>query len=66
MSCGCNNRELMKERERMRELARKSSALDMCVYVLYEKEDKTFGFCKETEFSINQGILIEFIGYGGE
>lgn len=64
MSCGCENKELMKERERMRELARKSSTLDMCVYVLYLREDKTFGFCKEIDF-INQGQLIEYIGYGG-
>lgn len=63
MSCGCENKEIMKERERMRELAKKSSSLDECVYILYLKADNTFGFCKEAEF-INQGQLIEYIGYG--
>lgn len=33
----------------MRELARKSAQMEQSVFIVYEKHDGSFGFCKENE-----------------
>lgn len=58
MSCKQENKRLA-DIKRMRDLAKKSASMDQCVYVLFEKEDGSFGFDKENENY--KGRLIEYI-----
>lgn len=61
MSCGCENKKVMSERERVSDLARKAAILDGCVYVVYLKSDGTYAFDKDgTEI---KGTVVEYRHY---
>ncbi len=49
MSCGCENKRLSAERERIRRLAKAWAVMEQAVAVLYKKADGTYGFAPESE-----------------
>lgn len=58
MSCGCNNRNIAMEYERIASLAKKAAMLDKCNYVVYRKPDGTYAFDKEgVEI---EGTIVEY------
>jgi phage terminase large subunit len=61
MSCGCENRKLSVEYERIASLAKKAAMLDRCNYVVYIRPDGTYAFDKEgTEI---EGKIVEYKFY---
>ena len=44
MGCGCENKKIMSDYERVAMLAKKAAMLDGCVYVVYRKSDGTYSF----------------------
>lgn len=61
MSCGCEGNRRMKDIAAMRNLAKAAARMEGCVFIVYERKDGTFGFCKENEEY--NGKLIEYV-YG--
>lgn len=61
MGCGCENKKIMSDYERVAMLAKKAAMLDGCVYVVYRKSDGTYAFDKEgTEI---YGTIVEYKHY---
>lgn len=61
MSCGCENKKIMGELDKVSDLARKAAILDGCIYVVYKKADGTYAFDKDgTEI---KGTIVEYRHY---
>ena len=61
MSCGCEGNRRIRDIAAMRNLAKAAARMEGFVFVVYERKDGTFGFCRENE-EFN-GKLIEYV-YG--
>lgn len=59
MSCICEGNKIIREKEHMRDLAKKAAKMDGVVYVLVY-EDGIYRFCQETEVS-NKDNIVELI-----
>lgn len=44
MSCACEQKKRMSDRQRVSDLARKAAVLDGCIMVVYKKPDGTYSF----------------------
>ena len=49
MSCGCENKRMASEYERMRRLAKGLAVMEGVTVVLYKNDDGTFYFAKVSE-----------------
>lgn len=59
MGCGCENKKLASELDRIRRLAKAYAVMERCTVVLYRMADGTYGFCTESENTTN--TIIEYI-----
>lgn len=59
MSCGCMNKKLGSERERIRRLAKAFAQMEGILVAVYRNDDGTYGFCP-TDNDITKPI-IEYI-----
>lgn len=61
MSCGCENKKIASERERIAELAKKCAVMEQCIMELRLKDDGTYTF---NRVGIEgYGKIIEYIHY---
>lgn len=63
MSCGCEHRKLLSERERVSELARKAAVMEQCMYVVYRRKDGTYGFDRYEPGMDVPGEVVEYRHY---
>lgn len=61
MGCGCENIKIMSDYERISELAKKAAVMEGSVYVVFRRNDGTYGMAREGEKF--EGIIVEFKHY---
>lgn len=61
MSCGCENKKIASERERIAELAKKCAVMEQCIMELRLKDDGTYTFNRVGVEGY--GKIIEYIHY---
>lgn len=59
MGCGCRNKEMMSDYERVSSLASKAARMEGVVMVVFKKPDGTYGFCAEGRDEI-KGEIVEY------
>lgn len=59
MNCGCENRRLASEKERIRRLAKSFAEMEGTTVALYMNEDGTYGFLPVSK--VTQNKIIEYI-----
>ena len=61
MSCGCNNKRIQTDYDRIADLAQKAAVMEGVVYVVYRKSDGTYAFDRED--ADIEGEIIEYKYY---
>lgn len=59
MGCGCENRRLMSELDRMRRLAKALALMEDVMVIIYRNDDGTYGFEPYAEPSTK--TIVEYI-----
>lgn len=61
MACECEYKKRMSDIEIVSDIARKVAIMEQSIYVVYQKEDGTYSFCKLGEEI--SGTIIEYRHY---
>jgi len=59
MNCWCQGNKTVSSKKKMREIAKKAARMEKSIFILFMREDNSFGYVKENE--PYKGAFIEYI-----